>query len=172
MITEQHQRIAASYDAFHNQIPVLSDITVGFRFYEFNDLVSGHDGLSNSVFDIQCIGDLQYRFFLKPPTIDSYIEKNKAGVVSVSRSTRLDLWPIPFTEKNHFSNIRKLLLKLFAGERVLKVLKQRGRHLRVICPASEIGGKLVAWLPKHPNVRAIDFLINESLIDCSELWQA
>jgi hypothetical protein len=63
-----------------------------------------------------------------------------------------------------------LLLKLFAGESVLQVLKQRGWHLRVICPASEIGGKLVCWLPKNPNVRTVDFLVNHPAIDCAELW--
>jgi len=170
VISEEHKRDASRYYALHNQIAIFSDIAFGTRFYEFDNFVCRQNGLIDRVLDIQCVGNLQYTFFLKPPTVNPNIKEDETDILPVSTSTSLDLWPVPFAEKDDLAYIGELLLKLFAGESMLKVLKQRGWHLRVICPSSEIGGKRVAWLPKDPNVRTVDFLVDHPTIDCAELW--
>lgn len=170
MVSEQHQRDATRYYSLHHQGFVFRDIAFGLRFYEFNDLISGHDFLVNSMLDIKCLGNLQYTIFLKPPAINPCIEKYEGNVRPVSTSTTLDLRAVPFSEKDDLFDIGELLLKLFSGEGVLKVLKKRGWHLRVICPSAEVGGKRVIWLPKDPDVSTVNFLIDHPGINCTELW--
>lgn len=170
MISEQHERIATSYYPLHDQIPILSNVAFGLRFYEFHNLISGHYPLVNGVFDIKIAGNLQYRFLFKPPAIDPDIEQDEADVVSISASHSLNLWPITLTEQDDFSCIGELLLKLLAGESMLEMLKQRGWHLRIISPASVVGRELILWLPKNPDVRSINFLVNHPSGDRPELW--
>jgi len=170
MITEEHKRDATRYYPFHDQVPIFGNITFGLRFYEFDDLIRSHQFLSNGMLNIQCVGNLQYSIFLEPPAVNPYIKENERDIFAISTSHGLNLRAVPFAEQYDLGSVGKLLLKLFAGERSLKMLKERGWHLRVICPSSELRGKRIVWLPEDPNVGTVNFLVDHPSINCRELW--
>ncbi len=169
MMSEQHQGKRSGYYSLHNQVTVFGDIAFWPRFYEFHDLGGSHDDLINSMLDIKCVGNIEYTGFFEPPSIYPDVEEAEANFRTIATSASLDLWPVSFPEKYNFIGFRELLKKFFTGESVCKMSQEVGRQLSVSCPASEIGGKLVVWLPKNPDICAIDFLIDLPAVDCFEL---
>ena len=169
MISEQHQRDASRYYAFHDQIPIFRDITFGLRFYEFDHLVRRHDLLVDGVFDFKTIGNIQHAILFEPPSIDPDVEQDEGHIFAVTSTAGLDLWPVPFAEENDLACIGELLKQFLPAERVLQMLKKRGWHLRVICPASVVWGKRICWLPKDSHISTVDLLVDLPLVDGCEL---
>lgn len=170
MISEQHQREATRYYTFHDESHIVGNITIGLRFYKFNDLIGCHDtGNHSSMYNAEISGNVAHTMLLEPPSINSGIEQNKRNVCTVSFPYSLNLIAIPFTKQDYSVYFWKLLLKLFPSESFLKMQKQRGRNLSIICAASECGGEWFIWLPKDPDIRTIDFLVNYPPIYGSEL---
>lgn len=169
MMAEQHERVSPGYYPFHHKRWVFRDIALWFRLYELDYLLSGQNSVVNSVFDIKLVGYVDYLVFLEPPPVDPNIEEDETDLISIATTDRLNLRPIAFTEEDDLLHIRKHLLHLFPIKSLLEVNKERGRHLSVTCPATEVGGKLVLWLPENTHVSPIDFLIDLPSIDAPEL---